>query len=319
MSTDYDIAIVGGGLVGTSLALALDQQGWRVALLERAPFRDTAPPTFDDRTLALSQASQNILDGIGLWSALERDRTAIRQVHVSQPGAPGVVNLVAEDYGLEALGHVVQARGIGREVKAALPQLKQVSLLVPAQVTAIETAESAVTVSYDHDGETRQLTCRLLIGADGTRSVVRRGLGLEARVHDYEQTAVIANVMPGVDHQGRAFERLTPSGPLAVLPHVERRVGIVWVAGTQEAEAVLALDDEAFLAGLQQRFGYRLGELTRPGERASYPITQLALDHPVAQRAVVIGNAAHTLHPVAAQGFHLGLRDVATLAHLLAR
>ncbi len=323
MSRSYDIAIVGGGLVGASLALSLARQNWRVVMLERAPFRDVAPPTYDDRTLALSLASRNILRSIGLWQGLESADgspssdgvTPIRQVQVTQKGALGLVNILASEQGLEALGYVVQARKLGQQVLKTLPS--RVDLLVPCEVSEITIEDAQVTVGYQLDGRSETLTTRLLVGADGSQSRIRDAVGIGSDHFDYQQKAIIANVTPQVAHQGRAFERMTGTGPLAMLPHVEGRCGVVWTCANHQADEILALSDEAFLAALQQRFGYRLGHLGRVGVRASYPLSRITVKSPVTRRTVIIGNAAHTIHPVAAQGFNLGLRDVAALSELL--
>ncbi|MFK7955238.1 MAG: 2-octaprenyl-6-methoxyphenyl hydroxylase [Lysobacterales bacterium] len=323
MSNQYDITIVGGGLVGASLALALAQQHWRVAVLERAPFREVAPPTYDDRTLALSLASRNILNAIGLWqdlssgSAAQQNLTPIRSVQVTNKGAPGVVNISAQEQGLEALGYVVQARTLGQQVLQRLPAAAGVDLLVPCELTNIAVSQDKVKVGYTKDGKPHALTTQLLIGADGTHSRVRDAVGIQTEHYDYRQRAIIANVTPQIPHDGRAFERMTETGPLAMLPHVEQRCGVVWTCNHDQADDILALDDKGFLAALQRRFGYRLGIVDRLGARASYPLSRVTVQTPVAQRTILVGNAAHTIHPVAAQGFNLGLRDVAALCEVL--
>lgn len=315
---DVDVAIVGGGLVGASLALALSDSGWSVAVLERAAFRNSGPPGYDDRTLALSLASENIFRAIGLWAELDGGLTPIRQVHVSQRGRPGSVKIRAADYQLEALGHVVEARAIGQAVVRMLPHAAGVQMLQPATVTALTQDDDQVRVRWKGDGEEGELTTRLLVGADGTGSAVRSMLGLAAQTENYDQVAIIANVSPQNDHEGRAFERLTNTGPLALLPHGPRRCGSVWVTDSASAQTLLGLDDNEYLDRLQQRFGYRLGKLQRLGARSHYPLSRLLVPEPVRGRSLLIGNAAHTIHPIAAQGFNLGLRDVATLAELLA-
>ncbi len=325
MSDRYDVVIAGAGLVGASLALALARLDWRVAVLERAPFREVAPPTYDDRTLALSLASRNILSAIGLWEGLETRPddgstagvTPIRSVQVTQKGGPGLVTISAQDHGLDALGYVVQARRLGEQVLKTLPGCPGVDLLVTCEVTDIQPGADDVRVSCQLAGEDTVIETKLLIGADGTASRVREALKISSERYDYDQTAIIANVTPQVHHDGRAFERMTDTGPLAMLPHVEERCGVVWCCRTSEAESILAMSDRDFLAAVQERFGYRLGLLQRVGVRASYPLARLTVASPVAQRSVIVGNAAHTIHPVAAQGFNLGLRDVAALTEML--
>ncbi len=317
MRTEYDVAIVGGGLVGASLGCALSGHGMRIALLERVPPRAPTQPSYDDRTLALALASQRIFEGIGLWPGLADGVTAIREVHVSNRGRFGAVRIRATDFDLPALGYVAEARVIGAAVAGVLPRLDDVELQAPCEVMSLEPREDAVLVGTRTEAGRRSLSARLVVGADGTASTVRALLGLACEEHDYRQTAVIANVTPAQAHRGRAFERLTESGPVALLPHVGARCGVVWVSARADAKKLLQLDDAAFLGALQRRFGYRLGRFTRLGRRASYPLTRLYVPEPRASRCLLIGNAAHTIHPIAAQGFNLGLRDVAVLAELL--
>ena len=313
----YDVIIVGGGLVGASMACALSGHGLSIAVIEAAPLRQSDQPSYDDRALALSLASSRIFEAIGLWPGVRDGVTPILQINISQRGHFGNATITAAELGAPALGYVAEGRLIGQAVSARLPLCADLDWRCPAQVTAIDFSADAVQVSVESGQGTASLQGRLLIGADGANSMVRKSLGLSATEHDYHQTAVIANVTPEKAHQNQAFERFTPTGPLAVLPHVGNRCGVVWTVASDTAKTLMAMDDETFLAGLQRHFGYRLGALNQLGKRTAYPLKLIYASEQYVHRGVVIGNAAHAIHPISAQGFNLGLRDVAVLAELV--
>lgn len=315
----YDVAIVGGGLIGASLACALGPMGYRVALIEAVSYQAPAQPSFDDRTLALSRSSCRILEGLGVWPHLQADATPIRQIIVTEQGRPGRVVLEPGEMGLAAFGHVVEARRFGTALQQTLAGLVGVDVLSPVRVSGIERAGERVRLVTEADGQGGGLQARLLVAADGAHSTVRRLLGIGAQEHDYGQTAVICNITPEHPHAGRAFERFTRTGPFAILPHAGDRCGLVWTVAGDEAERLLAMEDAAFLAGARQRFGGELGEFIRLGRRSAYPLRLVRSERDTAERVVILGNAAHAIHPVGAQGFNLGCRDVAVLAELLAR
>jgi 2-octaprenyl-6-methoxyphenol hydroxylase len=317
-SNRYDVIVVGGGLVGASLACALGPLGLRVALLEAVAFRAASQPSYDDRTLALSASSCRILEGIGVWPAVQANATAIRAIHVRELDRPGHVVMDPADLGLDRFGHVVEARAFGAAMAEALPRLESLDFICPASVTAIEVTEEAVTVEYRDGEETIRASGTLLVGADGAQSFVREALGIESERHDYGQTAVICNITPEQDHQGRAFELFTPTGPFAVMPHVNGRCGLIWCVESGQARELLALPDADFLQRAQARFGNHLGAFLKIGRRSSYPLRLVRARQDIRPRAVILGNAAHAIHPIGAQGFNLGLRDVAVLAEVLA-
>lgn len=313
-----DVLVVGGGLVGASLACALAPLGLDVTLLEAVEPRQPDPPSYDDRTLALGGASCRILEGLGLWSRIEASATPIRQVSVTELGRPGHVVMDAAAMGLPAFGHVVEARAFGEAVLERLDTLRGIGFEWPVRATGLTQNEDSVVVEADRDGTPVAWRARLVVGADGADSSIRSLLGIDARTHDYGQVAVICNVTPDRYHDGRAFERMTPTGPFALLPHVGERCGLVWCVPEAEGQSLLALGDDAFLARATERSGGVLGTLTRCGRRSLYPLRRVVPERDRAGRVLLLGNAAHAIHPVGAQGFNLGLRDVAVLAELIA-
>ena len=315
---DTDVLVVGGGLVGASLACALAPLGLNVALLEAASPRTDQPPSYDDRTLALGAASCRILEGLGLWPALESEATAIRQVTVTELDRPGRVVLDAGSMGLDRFGNVVEARVFGHAVLGHIEELSGVAFEWPVRVTALAQEERHVVVTAEREGRPEQWRARLVIGADGAGSSVREILDIPARTHDYAQVAVICNVTPSEHHRNRAFERMTATGPFALLPHAGKRCGLVWCVPEDEADNLLALDEDHFLAAATQRSGGVLGRLEKCGRRSSYPLRRVVPERDRDGRVLLLGNAAHAIHPVGAQGFNLGLRDVAVLAELIA-
>jgi len=314
----YDVAIVGGGLVGASLACALAPLGLKVALIEAVAFRAASQPSYDDRTLALSASSCRILEGLGLWPSLKQNATAIREIHVRELNRPGRVVMNPREMGLDRFGHVVEARVFGAAITQRIPSLENLSFLCPASVNCVRLEEDAAVVEYDRDGELGEISASLLVGADGANSFIRESLEIEADTHDYRQTAVICNITPEEDHRGRAFECFTPTGPFAVMPHVEGRCGLIWCVPGSQAGAMLEIPEPEFLEKANRRFGTHLGRFLKMGKRSSYPLRLVRALEDVRHRAVILGNAAHAIHPIGAQGFNLGLRDVAVLAELLA-
>jgi 2-octaprenyl-6-methoxyphenol hydroxylase len=312
--TDYDIAIIGGGLVGGSLACALGKAGLRVCMVEAVPANAAVQPSYDERVIALSWGSRQILEGAGLWSRIEPESAPISQVHVSDRGYFGFSRLDHREEGVEALGYVAPARLIGRAIRSGLGG---VDVLCPARLVGFRIRDDRVDLEVAVDGESRLLSASLLAAADGGNSAIRKRLGFDVTEHRYGHDAVITTVTPDRPCPGVAFERFTDTGPLAMLPMTEGRYSVVWTACEGDSAGILGLGDRDFLRQLQARFGYRLGGLSRPGRRVAYPLKLLLTRDPVRRRLVLIGNAAHTLHPVAGQGFNLGLRDVAALAQVV--
>ncbi|HET6725599.1 MAG TPA: 2-octaprenyl-6-methoxyphenyl hydroxylase [Gammaproteobacteria bacterium] len=314
---EYDVLIAGGGMVGASMALAIANLGLNIAVVEPTPVRSGSQPSYDERVTAFSAGSRRILEQMALWPALAGHATPIEHIHVSERGRFGFSRLHAADEGVEALGYIIPNRVFGMALHAAIGERGGISMLCPARVedVTIEPAWAEVRLA-DDEGETRT-RAKLLIVADGARSPLRERLGIHAAVHDYRQTAIIANVTPSEHHGYWAYERFTSQGPVAMLPMSEGRVGAVWTVASEAADTAVALDDERFLHNLQALFGWRLGRFERAGKRFAYPLQMLQAERQIGPRAAIIGNAAHSLHPVAGQSFNLSLRDVATLAEVV--
>ncbi len=315
---DHDCVIAGGGLVGASLACALAANGLRVALIEAVPLPSDSQPSYDDRGLALALSSQRVLQGLGVWDEVAAEATPMMRVHVSDRGHFGFTRLDAESAGLPALGYVVVARRLGQALAPRINSLNLLEFICPARVEAVDASEDAATVKIKlASGEERSLRAPLVVAADGGDSGLRDQLGIPAKRHDYHQTAVVANATPERHHEFTAYERFTDSGPLALLPLPEQRCAVVWVVRTPDAGELLELGDEAFCARLTERIGGRLGKILNVGRRRSYPLKLVDAGHCTAPRCVIMGNAAHTMHPNGAQGLNLGLREVAALAEVV--
>jgi 2-octaprenyl-6-methoxyphenol hydroxylase len=316
----HDIVIIGGGLVGAGLACALDGSGFDVALVEAVAADDGAQPrpSFDERNLVLADASLNALTALAVLGHLRQPPAPVQRIHVTRAGDFGAVRLNANDYGRAYFGGVVVARDLGQALESAVNALPGLTRYCPAQVRTLDCGADHWRVSLHSDGDERTIRARLLVGADGSQSFVRSALGIGSETIDYRQTLLVSAVGSNRAVDGQAFERFTDSGPLALLPRPDGLYGSVMGVATDQADAVAALPDAEYLALLQQRFGGRAGRFTRVGKRVAYPIRRVLAKQLVAPRALLIGNAAQTIHPVGAQGFNLGLRDALCLAELLA-
>ena len=314
----HDVLIVGGGLVGASLAIALDRLGVDAGLVEATP-AGALPAVFDQRNLSFANATVNALTALGVMQKLRAPTGAIRRIHVSRQGDFGRVELDAADYGRAAFGQVVVARDFGEALEARLGELQHLSRYRPARFVALgECADGLRRVRIaDAQGE-RELAAKLVVAADGTRSGLREALGIAVDEHDYRQALFVARVRGERAPDGSAWERFTEHGPTALLPRGDRHYGLIHGVATEEADAVAALDEAAWLARVQAVFGWRAGRLLASGERSAYPIVRVVAQRLIGERAVLLGNAAQTIHPVGAQGFNLGLRDALTLAELVA-
>ena len=318
-SIDYDVVIAGGGMIGTSLALALSPLGLRVAVVEAVARGAAMQPSFDDRSTALSRSTQRMFEAMGLWDRIRSASTPIRRIHVSDKGRFGFSHIDAEQQNVEALGYVVINRVLGGVLQESLSGDDSIDVICPAKIVAIcpGPEEAMATVLHD-DGKSQQISCQLMVAADGANSSVRDMMGISALQSQYGQRAVIGNLLPEKPLENVAYERFTDIGPLALLPAADERAAFIWTVAEDDADRVLSLNDEAFLNELQSAFGFRLGGFSRVGKRAAYPLALSKALRLTATRSVLVGNAAHGLHPVAAQGFNLGMRDVAALCDCVA-
>ncbi|RXR04368.1 2-octaprenyl-6-methoxyphenyl hydroxylase [Pseudoxanthomonas composti] len=317
MSKQHDVVIVGGGLVGASLAIALDRAGRDVGLVEAAGGQGM-PPVFDQRNLSFAAATVNALTALGVMQQLQAPTGAIARIHVSRRGDFGRIVLEAADYGRQAFGQVVVASDFGQALERSLALAGGITRYRPARFEALaglDDGSRRIRISGP-DG-TQALSARLLVGADGSASQVRDALGIGAQEYDYGQTLCVARMRAERAPDGTAYERLTRDGPTAVLPRGDRHYGVIHAVPSAQADAVAALTPAQWCARIQDAFGWRVGRFFESGERSAYAIRQRVAERLTAPRAVLMGNAAQTLHPVGAQGFNLGLRDALTLAELI--
>lgn len=313
------VIIVGGGMTGATLALAIShmtQGQLPVHLVEAVAPEASNHPGFDARAIALAQGTCQQLSRIGIWQAIADRATAIGTVHVSDRGHAGFVTLDAQDYRIDALGQVVELHDVGLRLFRLLLDAPGVTLHCPARVASVSRSDASVSVTLESG---TVLEGQLLVAADGSRSSLGTQCGVEWRQQPYGQVAVIANVSTAADHNGRAFERFTQHGPLAMLPMSDGRCSLVWCHPQDKVEEVKAWSDERFCTELQKAFGWRLGRITHAGKRTVYPLSLTTASQSISHRLALVGNAAQTLHPIAGQGFNLGLRDVMSLAESLAQ
>jgi len=322
----YDIVIIGGGLVGASFACALiaqtQQSSPRILVIEAAQSLQEST-SFDARSTALSHGSEQIYERLGLWQAIAPHAAPIRRIHVSDRGHFGAVRIDCADMQVNALGHVAENQHLGRVLTDALDAAPGIDFLCPATISTLLPSSRGMQLQVQGADE-RQFTvdAALVVLADGGKSPMSERLGISSSITAYGQQALIANVAFSDPHRNIAYERFTESGPLAVLPLAElegeQRGALVWTLADEEAAAVAALPDQQFLARLQERFGYRLGRFEKVGTRTLYPLALTVAREQVRPGLVLLGNVAHSLHPVAGQGLNLALRDAQVLAELLA-
>jgi 2-octaprenyl-6-methoxyphenol hydroxylase len=316
--TRVDVAVVGGGLVGASLALALAPTRHSVLLIEAVPPESAAQPSFDERSSALGNGSRRILEALSVWPHLAAAATPITDIHVSDAGRFGAARLEAGALGLAAFGYVVPNRSLGAALWRALEAVP-IARRVGARVATVECGADAVQLGLaGPGGASERVRARVVVAADGAQSLVRAAAGIAAEVQDYHQVAIVANLEAERRAAGIAYERFTPTGPLALLPLADGRYTVVWTLAPEPAARMLASAEPEFRAELQRCLGWRVGCIQAVGRRASYPLALARAQAMIGQRAVLVGNAAQALHPVAAQGFNLGLRDAAVLAELFA-
>lgn len=313
----FDIVIAGGGMTGALLALLVSQRfpKLRLAVIEQQAQHHAPAVSFDSRSIALSRASISLLDSFGLWPQLKPHASAIDYIQVSDRGHAGKTRLKAADYQLDALGYVIEIEWIGQLLYQQLAQYPAIAWYRPDQIRQVSATKDRRRLSLQSGAE---LECKLLILCEGGDSPSRALCGVGVHSHDYQQTALIANIGLKSPHQQQAFERFTSKGPLALLPLSRQRYSLVWTTDATEAARLAALDEQAFLAELQQFFGYRAGEFSTAGNRVLYPLRLKTAETAAAHRLLLCGNSLHNLHPIAGQGFNLALRDLAAVLSLLA-
>jgi len=316
MEPRFDIAVVGSGLVGSSLACALSSSSYRIALIDSQPLTEInlKADQLDGRSIALALSSKKMFSALGLWDNLQEHATAIKKIHISDQGRFGAARLDSARYDVESFGYLVPADHLIHSLNKQVDNLDNVTRLQPYNVSEIENHSDHVILKQDGDN-TIQAT--LLIAADGANSFIRKALEIEVEEKLYQQSAIVGSVECEQAHNNTAYERFTVDGPLALLPREGNRCGFIWMNPTEPAEINLALGDQAFTDKLQSAFGFRLGHFQSVSKRFAYPLALLISVQRVQQRVVLIGNAAQTLHPIAGQGLNLALRDIAELVELL--
>ncbi len=316
MGEDYDIIVIGGGLSGGSLALALQDTGYRVAVVEAFSDEQRRSSPAGDRALALSFGTVCLLKSLGLWNQLEHQSAPIWDIHISDHGHFGKTRLSARSEGVDALGYVITARVLEDSIAAAI-EVSKVERICPARLMGFKSGPDAVFLTLRKTTSDLTPSARLLVGADGVDSSVRRFLNIGQETRDYRQTAIVTQVKPDIEPAGVAFERFTTTGPLAMLPALDGCCSVVWTQTTSSAQHIMALDDEDFLTRLQSAFGFRLGRLRLESKPVQFPLKLVRAKKMTGPRSVLVGNTVHQLHPVAGQGFNLGMRDVALLAEII--
>lgn len=319
-----EVIIVGGGMVGLSLALMLSKANIQVKLLEAIKYPDyddenLAPyhSSFDARNSALSRRTVQIYQELGLWNALQEHATPILEVNITEQGSFGKARLKAAQEKVESFGQVIENAWLGRVLLAEVKKQSSIELIDGVQVTSLTQDQEFAYIEAARNGETLQLQTKLVIAADGRDSFCRKALGIGASVHDYDQVAIVTTVQTSKPHDHVGFERFSPLGPLALLPLPgEYRRSVVWpVPKGKEGEWLGEENDQHFLNALQETYGDRAGKFQKTGKRFSFPLSQVLAEKQAIGRVVLMGNAAHTIHPVAGQGFNLCMRD----AHVLVR
>ena len=315
MQQDYDVLIVGGGLAGNCLALALQGSDLKIAIVEVSTREQLHNSPAGDRALALASGTVKMLEALDIWSAAKALATPIKTIHVSDQGHFGKTRLSAKKEGVAALGYVITARDL-EDAVAQLVEQAGIEQICPARVIGIASDDQLAHISLKQQDTALNISARLVVGADGGQSTVRKLLEIDQDVTEYQQAAIVTTIKTELAHKNVAYERFTSSGPLALLPF-KQDYAVVWTRTKEDAEQLLLDSEEEFLAALHACFGYKLGRFSLTAPRRSFPLSLVRAKSMHSGRTVIIGNAVHQLHPVAGQGFNLGLRDVVQLAEML--
>lgn len=311
----FDVVIIGGGLVGATTALSLvkSSPNLNVAVIEAFQAKDDAQPSFDDRSIAIAAHSADYLKLHGLLQSDAQYCEAIAQVEVSDRGHFGRTRIDKDEFAVDALGYVVEVRPWGQALHRQLKE-QNITLFCPDKVSSIEQSKESVNITLNSG---KEVSGKLMVVCDGAHSNTLSLLHIDTHTQDYEQTALIANIEVAQGHHNKAFERFTVNGPMALLPMTQNRYSLVWCVPQEKQQQLLALDEATFIAELQSEFGYRAGVFKKVGMRAAYPLKVGRPERLIHHRVAVIGNAAHIVHPIAGQGFNLGLRDTMVLQSLI--
>lgn len=323
--SQIDVTIVGAGMVGASAAIGLAQLGLKVVLIDAFAFSSAVPdytPSYDARSTALSWGTRDILTGLGVWAEVERQACPITEVHVSEKDRFGTTRIKAEDYQQSAVGYVVPNQWLGRCLLSRVDQLN-IPLFAGVKVDKIiQGSQQELLLSASESSELsckRNIKTRLLIIADGTDSSTAKKLGIESETQQYAQHALVVNVTTELPNGGMAYERFTKTGPLAMLPLSEHLCAVVWTHDQADIAYFLEMDDQAFCRAIEECFGERLGKIEKCGVRMSYPLKLIQAKEQCRSGVLLLGNAAHSLHPVAGQGFNLAIRGVAACVENIAQ
>lgn len=313
----YDLVIVGGGLVGMSLAVALADAPLSILLLEQNQVAPVNANSLDLRTTGLTRSSERVFSTAGIWPLLQPHATPIERLEISELGAFGCARIDGKRHGISPIGYMLPNHALILALSEKVTQCKNVCVQTPASLQALRPTDRGVELQVDVNGQMRTCSAALVVGADGANSKVRELLDFNVKRKDYGQSAIITNVLPQFPHRNTAYERFTEVGPLAVLPIQNDHCALIWTHASESVSKYIDLDDGEFLQRLQSEFGYRLGKFLQVGKRAAYPLSLTVSEALCASNAVLLGNAAQSVHPVAAQGLNLGLRDVQALVELM--
>ena len=313
-TTTSDIAVVGGGLNGLSAAVALASAGFAVTLIDRRDPRDTLDEGFDGRVSSIAWSSKVMLETLGVWQGLADKAEPILEIRVSDGEAPLFLHYDHQDVADHPLGHIAENRVLRRALIDRVAALQAITIMAPHQVTGLERGRDEAVLGLAGGG---RVAAKLVIACDGANSPLRDMAGIRHVVHGYRQTSIVTTVEHEHSHRGIAHERFLPAGPFAILPLAGRRSSLVWTEREDVAERIMALDQAAFVEELAWRFGDFLGDLSPAGPRWAYPLSLVLAERYTDRRLALVGDAAHLIHPIAGQGYNLGLRDTAALAEVL--